>query len=344
MAIFCVLTAVYSPQIAEALRGATDRCLNIIIPSLFMFMAISSMLLNSRSYMMIAKPFTLLTRYIFRIPNELFSIFILSNIGGYPIGVSLLSELAEKERISKNDAETLLCCCYGGGPAFLIGAVGGAVFSSVKIGVIMFASVFISNTIMLLFIGRISKIKTSIQKNAPELSADIFVHCIENAGSSILKMCAVILFFSGIMAVFEGIGAFDLAVKYLHLSYNGSVMLKSFFEVSNLSAANGRPYLLIPLMTAISGFGGVCVMLQIISVCGKRISLKKFFITRPLSFAMQYFVCYIINCIFKDEILAVSTNESKIIVDFNNFIPSICLIMMIFILLFRKRLAFLQKM
>ena len=95
---FAVGLIKYSKEVSSAVILSIESCLKIIIPSLFAFMVLSNLIVKSNIYILISKPFSLISRYLFRIPPELFSIFLLSNIGGYPIGAKLLTELTQQEK------------------------------------------------------------------------------------------------------------------------------------------------------------------------------------------------------------------------------------------------------
>ena len=337
MVLYCILLIQNSEKIMIEIISALNRCINVIIPSLFAFMAISGILINSGLYVYISKPFYPVTKYILKMPNNLFFVFLLGNIAGYPIGISLLSALVKEKIITKKSAEIMSCFCYAGGPAFLTGAVGLSVFGNVKIGILIFYSILISNTIMAIVINRIFKLNVNSVKVNIKFNSEILIQSVENAGKALFKMCLMILFFSSIMALLEHFCFFE---KLTGGSENYSVILKSFFEISSISQLSGYPYRLIPIITSVCGLGGLCVIFQVISVYQNAFSLKLFYLTRPVCFVIQYTVSRLICSTLKDEYISISTVKPQIIVDFNNFIPTICLIMMIFILLLRKRLAF----
>ena len=107
--ISVIITAVslilFSQEITAGIIDSINRCLTVIIPSLFCFLVLSSFLIYTNLYIIISKPFDIISRYVFRIKTEHFSIFLLSLFAGYPAGAKLLSELKEKNMIEKKDAE-----------------------------------------------------------------------------------------------------------------------------------------------------------------------------------------------------------------------------------------------
>lgn len=109
---------VYDKEIAAEVSETIARCINVLIPSLFAFMAMTDMLIKSGSIYYIAKPFRVISHYIFKIPDPLFTVFLISSVAGYPVGVKALSDMLDRGEINVNTAEKAACFCYCGGPAF----------------------------------------------------------------------------------------------------------------------------------------------------------------------------------------------------------------------------------
>lgn len=341
---YCLALVLNAKEVSEGVTASTYRCINIIIPSLFAFMAVSQMIIQSRLYYYISKPFYPITKYILKMPNELFFVFLLGNISGYPVGISQLSSLVKGNKISKRTAEVMSCYCYGGGPAFITGVIGLTVFGSSEIGLLIFASIFISNFITADVLNRIFDLSENSVKIKAKFSSEILVNSVENAGRALFKMCALIIFFSTFMSLLDAYQVFEIIQNLLGYTENISVILKSFIEISCISDLSGMPFRLIPIITCCCGFGGICVIFQVLSLYEKQFSLKLFFMTRPLCCAIEFIVSKVLLCLFKETVIPASTINPQIIVDFNNFTPSICLIMMIFVILLRKRLAFSKEM
>ena len=142
------LLLINSAAVSEAVGSAVAMCLDVMIPSLFAFTVLSVYLQNSGLAETALKPLTKPLSKLLRLPEELCAVFILGNIGGYPVGVKLLKTLAEQGRLSQSTAGRLLCCCYGSGPSFVISVVGMRVFNSVAAGLVLFCACFMSSLII----------------------------------------------------------------------------------------------------------------------------------------------------------------------------------------------------
>ncbi len=340
IAIAVLITLVYySKEVSSAVRAALVRCLDMVIPSLFAVMAVSQMLIRSRASRLAALPFYPVYKYILRLPPRLFTVFLMSSIGGYPVGIKLISGLLEQGRIDKKTAESLSAFCYCGGPAFYSGTVGLAVFSDVSIGVLIFLSVLSSNLLTALIICRSRKLTVRQEVSQEHFTADTFTDCVASAGRALFTVCAMIIFTSALLAVAEALKLFCIIGSLTGLSENGIVILKSFIEITYLTQLSGRPYYLLPVTAAACSFGGICIIIQLISLKSKELRLRAFMLTRPVNAALSALICRLLSPLFLPESLEV-ISSNKILVNFNNFVPSICLILMIFLLNLKKSLVF----
>ena len=128
-------------ETVRAAEGAVMKCLTVIIPSLFGFMAIGGFLVRTGLYRLFGIPFGFISRTAFGLPAEVFAIFLISNTAGYPVGAVMLERLCKTGRISRRTAELSVCFCYSSGPAFIVGTVGISLFGNAKTGILLFISV-----------------------------------------------------------------------------------------------------------------------------------------------------------------------------------------------------------
>ncbi|MCM1479594.1 MAG: hypothetical protein NC085_07800, partial [Muribaculaceae bacterium] len=117
--LYAFFLIVFAGDVCEAVLNSVRVCLEVIIPSLYAFMVVSGFVVSSNIYALLSKPFGLVSRYLFRVPEEYFSVFLIGSFGGYPVGARLLSEMTAEGKISKSDAEHMLPYCYLAGPAFI---------------------------------------------------------------------------------------------------------------------------------------------------------------------------------------------------------------------------------
>ena len=330
--------ALYPAEVSSAVREAAERCLNILIPSLFAFMTAASMLAESGCADMIAKPFRPVSHYVFRMPEKIFSAMLLSFIAGYPVGIRLISDMLDREELDSRTARLSASFCYCGGPAFYSGAVGLAIFGSRQVGLLIFLSVLLADICIALIVCRFSEL--NVQKSVSHKSkGSLLVNSVNSAGRSMAAVCLTAVFFSAVMAVGEACGLFAGISRIFGLSHNGITIVKSFIEITSLAGLKGSPYRLLPVICAACSFGGICVIMQLFSLKSQKLSLLSFIELRPLAAVLSAVFCKILQPHLVDEaVSAISVNKS--LLNINNFGASICLILMIFLLNFKKTLVF----
>ncbi len=267
---FTVLIII-NPDICKA--GAISgilMCGRIIIPSLFPFTMCVLFIMKS-GVLQKLKPLTPITKAIFGITADKFSLLILSMIGGYPVGARLIKECADNGEITEKQGRMMLNYCINAGPAFIIGAVGGGIMGSKEVGYLLLAS-HITASLFLCFISRFFKTEDKIsEKNSPiHISvADNFVISASEAAASVLGICAFVILFSAINAYIK---AFSIKLPLLK-----SLLLLT--EVTNAVTYTNN----IILISFLLGLGGFCVWCQVISAAkGIKINFFLFFLFRLL--------------------------------------------------------------
>ncbi len=317
IAVYVIMLIVWSKDIGDSVRNSIKNCIEIIIPSLYIFMILSDFIISSNLYALIGKPFSLISRYVFRLPVEYFSIFIIGSIGGYPIGAKLLVNMVTSGKIDKNTAEDMILYCYLSGPAFICGIVGIHIFSDIRPALLIFISILISNIIVAVINGLKREIppKTVITPSI-DISVDKFVVSIYNGGKGILSVCAIIIFFSSITCISEKIGLTCILTEFIDtftsLDYSaGNSVVKSFIEISNVTSFSSD-FRLIPIIASLLSFGGICVIVQLRGIISNHMSLKRFYIVRFLLIISTYLVCKILYVqIYKNDICVFLTRSEQ---------------------------------
>ena len=286
----CIITISGGESVKLGISEAVDRCMNIIIPSLFVFMALSQILVSSGLYYCVSMPFYPISRFIMGIPPQLFFVFLLGNTAGYPVGVKLLSDLCQRKIISQRTAKIMSCFCCCGGPAFYSGTVGLAVFGCTGAGIAVFVSILAANFLTALVLGRAINEDKKTSKPTFRLDGRMFTDSVISAGKSLFVICVMIVFFGAFMSSLEYCGAFNFLKNTFSLSENGLVLVKSCLEITSLTELSGSPFYLLPFIAAVCSFGGLCVIIQIAAL-GVDFSLVPFFISRLTSAFLSAVIC-----------------------------------------------------
>ncbi|MDR0992828.1 MAG: hypothetical protein LBL87_08070 [Ruminococcus sp.] len=336
--VYGTLMIIFSKEAAEAVRGSIEVCLTAIIPSLFAFMVLSSFIIKTGLYKALSKPFAGFSRAVLRIPPELFSVFLLSCIAGYPVGAKLLSDLEKNGAADRDTCASMQCFCYMGGPAYFCGIVSVTLFGSIKIGLlILLITLFVNFTVALL-----SAKSRPVPKRKPivcnvKISVKNFLSAVTDGGAAVLIMCGIIVFFSTFTALLEELGFtgfFGLwCSKLFGLSAaDGGALVRSIVEINNVRTFTPGNIRLLPLITALLTFGGFCVILQMYQFAQNYIKTGLFFVYRGFAAVLSYTLMSAALHFFP-QIAAVSADINALpAVTKNSFMPSICLLIMLILL------------
>lgn len=244
-----------------ALVGAEegiDLCIRTVIPALFPFFVLATILTSS----LIGTKSKLL-RPIGRlcgIPKGAECILLTGLLGGYPVGAQCISQAYATGHLTKVDARRMLGFCSNAGPAFLFG-MSGLLFSNKSVPFLLWM-IHILSAIMT---GIILPGKSNLQVTAsPKV--------IFNTGETLQKslrvtanVCAWVLLFRIILTFLER--------WFLWLlPRTGQIVIAGFLELSNgyiaLSSIENECIRFF-LASIFLSFGGICVLLQTVSVTGQ---------------------------------------------------------------------------
>ncbi len=293
--------------IAAAVKNSVNICLEVMIPSLFAFTVLAVYLQESGLYRTMLKPLTYPLSRLMRLDEELCAVFILSNIGGYPVGAKLLSNLVDNGRLSRSNAGRMLCFCYGSGPSFIISIVGQRVFGSTTAGLLIFVACFLSSFILGILLCRCGRrIRIMSHGEKLDLSSGCFVSSVMSAAKVMLTVCTMIVCFSAVSAMIESTGAMDAAEKLFSLTgagVNSSAILPTILEISHIQHLTPSDSSVAALCGSLLSFGGICVILQISAISHAYIPLKNFLIMRlPAMFISSAFSIVVSHwCIISEQ-------------------------------------------
>ena len=330
ISVLCIVFAVFliaEPKAASAaVGGAVGDCLNVIVPSLFAFTALSIYLQKSGLYRVALRPLTYPLSKLLRMDEELCAVFVLANIGGYPVGARLLSELVEQGRLSAKDAGRMLCCCFGSGPSFVVGIAGMCVFDSAGAGLALFAVCFLTSLMMAAIVRAGGEVMFKKADSRFDLSADAFVSSVTGSARVMFTVCVMIVGFSAMTAILKHIGLFSLSERLL----GSAEIFPALLEVTRIKDVLPTRYAL-PICAALLSFGGVCVQLQI-KALAKGIPLRRFFVSRAVAAALSALLAMPFSRKFTAEIPVIAPNTVSEPFT-KNAVLSLCVLIMCGILL-----------
>ena len=201
--LFSALALVSWPQQAmAAMKDGLTLCGNVIVPSLFPFFVLSSLVVELGMSRYLGKLLEPIMSPLFRVNGSCAAALALGFVGGYPVGARTAISLYQNGQCSRTEAERLLAFCNNSGPAFILGVVGAGVFGSGTAGLLLYAA-HIAASLLVGVIFRFYKPKDGPQPGhgpgAQFQTASFpaaFTRSVTGALQSTLNICAFILFFT----------------------------------------------------------------------------------------------------------------------------------------------------
>lgn len=339
--VFIILTVLMSVLFYDTVVDETilslKRCLETIIPSLYGAMLIACLVTNTGLHSAAGKIFSFPSRKIFRMAPEIFSVFLISNISGYPAGAKLLKNLLDKGEISEEEFCRCCCFCFSSGPAFISGVSGHS-----KTGMIIFLSNLAANLTAAFISGR--KIKKQPDVTPCEkcsFSCSAVIDSADSTARGMLQLCSVIMAFSVFRAFFKVSGAAALISGFISeisgLSLSDSLAAAmSAIEISAVSDFSCYSRGAVSLMAAIFSFGGICVIMQVFCIAGSKLDRKRFVLYRTACSVLSYVFCFVLYTFFCRDI-AESASTFEFHSSEQSFTPSLLLIVMSIMLISMDR-------
>lgn len=330
LAVYCITDSI---SVKETVSQALDRCIATVIPSLYAMMIISSLITESGMLHRLPHFITRAGRFITG-REDIFPVFVFSMLAGYPVGAKLLYSQYRSGIITKNEAEIYCGICFGAGPAFIYGCISSGLYGLNEAGTVILISTLSADIILAaavpLFIKR--------QRNnyngftPPSNGKFSLCGCVASGGRSMLGICSMILAFSVFTAFLGSTGIITAAAKALRLKEDtAEALVCSVLDVTAVDMLPHGDYTLLPLISGLVSFGGICVILQISALTEGRLSLLPMIILRLFASVISALICNIIMPYMLSE-SAVSVADIHISAHRSDSpLPSLILILMTFI-------------
>lgn len=271
-----VLLLTQAETAAQAVREGISLCLTSVVPSLFPFFVLSSLLTDRTAAQAAERVLGGVFRRLFRCGGAGSAAFLLGCVGGYPVGARTAAALVHQGTLSPDEGERLLTFCNNAGPAFTVGVAGLAVFHSPAVGAYLYLLHITSALLTGLLLcpagaGAVTR-RPPPSPAPPEKPFPLrFLQAVEDAASAMGRVCAFVVFFLVLLSLTERVtGPLPpWAAGFLELT-NGVLRL-SPTRTGFITAA------------ALLGWGGLSVHCQTASVLdGTNVPLDRYFLGKAL--------------------------------------------------------------
>ena len=282
LATIAVLVAGFALVAApeQAIQGGKNGlllCFNVIIPSLFPFFVLSSLVVDLGLASCLGSAMGPLMRPLFRVNGSCSAAVVLGFIGGYPVGARTALQLYQQGLCSKAEAERLLAFCNNSGPAFIFGVVGAGVFGDGRVGLLL----YLTHTLASILVGILFRFHGGGCAGAPSQNQKpigtitvpaAFTGAVTRSFQSTLNICAFVVFFSVVLqmltawgalsALADALGVLGLSPEWAHRLVAGLLELSS--GVSSLSGGTGLAGR-ASMAAFMLGWAGLSVHCQVLS-------------------------------------------------------------------------------
>ncbi len=269
----CLL--VHGEYVSEPTREALSFCGNVLIPSLFVYMVLSAIIME--------------WSVVQKIGSALGYGAMLLAVGtlcGAPVGAKRAVDLYKRGEIGKRQAEYYTTFTNNAGVSFVVGYAGKKLLNSVGLGLKLFSFQLVSSLIVAAVMKRImfgdKKIPPSGSFSCRRRG---LAEIISDSGTSMLNICACAVFFTVISGAVAQI--LDLPPLY-------RVLLSSVLEFSSgISAASSLVHGRFVITAFAIGFTGCSVAMQVKMLLTDDLSIGPYLTGKILSCAIMTALAFI---------------------------------------------------
>ena len=203
-------------QAMEAMRDGIILCGNVILPSLFPFFVLSSLVVELGMSRYLGKLLEPVMAPLFRVNGNCATALALGFVGGYPVGARTAIQIYENGQCSPTEAERMLAFCNNSGPAFILGVVGAGVFGSGVAGLLLYLTHLMASLmvgVLFRFYKPGEKPHTRLSRGPQFQTASFpkaFTASVTGALQSTLNICAFVLFFTVFLRILAHAGVLQL--------------------------------------------------------------------------------------------------------------------------------------
>lgn len=276
IAAFALLLLLRPEAAEEAVRGGLALCFQTVVPSLFPFFVVVSLLLQLGLGRWLGHLFAPFMGPLFHLSGAAVTPLIAGLVGGYPSGARTAAELYREGTLSREEAERCLCFVNNCGPAFALSFVGTAVLRSERAGLALYLIHVLSALLTGLLLCRRGRrgrpLPLPPRRPLPKKSfAEMFTGAVTSSFAATLNICAFVALFRA-------------AAGVLPAHFPAAVL--GFFEMVTGTASLRPGRAGFVTAAAILSWGGLSVHCQTLAVIGD-LSARKHWIGKAVQAALS---------------------------------------------------------
>ena len=323
--LFTLSILIFSNSNLTAVKSGINLWATSVVPSLFPFFVATELLMHTNIVYHIGNLLNRFMKPLFNIRGEGAFAFIMGIISGYPIGAKIATNFRKENICTKEECERLLSFTNNSGPLFIIGSVGILLYRNTMIGLLLFITHLLASlTVGILFRfwkrtkhpdsnSSPSKAYTNTKTQASFSNlGEILSESIISSIKSILVIGGFVVIFSSIISILKSSSITHMIeiiatpfFNFIHISPSFiEPLFTGFFEITNgistISNIACKKLSINILITAfLLGFGGISVLLQVLSITSKSdLSIKPYILGKLLHGIIAVLYTYLFMSIF----------------------------------------------
>ena len=206
--LFCCAALLVIPDVTtQAAREGLRLCARVLVPSLFPFFVCAKLIVSLRASEPLERLLAPVMQRLFGTGASGSEAFVLGLIGGYPTGAQVTKNLYDAHRITKDEARQLVLFCNNAGPAFIFGVVGNGLFSSLKLGILLYGMQALSAVLTGILLRKPVQSQQAPAGKTEDTSAppfaQAFVESVRQSGAAVLNVCMFVTIFSVLSGILQ---------------------------------------------------------------------------------------------------------------------------------------------
>ncbi len=314
---FTLCLLIFSKSNLPAVKSGLTLWATSVVPSLFPFFVATELLMHTRIVSILGHLLNKYMKPLFNIRGEGAFAFIMGIISGYPVGAKIASNFRKNNICSKEECERLLSFTNNSGPLFIVGTVGILMFGSTTIGILLFITHILAGISVGIIFRFWKKNKNSdfscsnfnLEHKTVSFSnlGEVLAESITSSISTILLIGGFVVIFSSVISILKSSGMLNILSTCFSPLFNLLNIDTSFispFICGILEITNGinsisqiackRLSINIIFTAFLLGFGGISVLLQVLSITSKTdLSIKPYIYGKLLQGILAAIYTYI---------------------------------------------------
>lgn len=313
--LFTICLIIFSKSNINTVKSSLKIWVNNVIPSLLPFFIATELLSHTNIPNIIGNLFNKIMRPLFNVPGIGAYALFMGIISGYPVGAKIVTNFRNNNQCTKEEAERLITFTNNSGPLFILGTVGITLFYDTSIGLLLlFTHILACISVGIIF--RFWKIKNKEKRNINISDNTVTFNSLgEVLSKSILSAINSVVLIGGFIVLF---GIILSILQRTHILNILEFLLVPFFDLFNISTefitsiltgilelTNGVTSIAciasrnlginVIICAFLLGFGGISIMLQVLSIISKSdISIKPYILGKLLQGALAAFYTFAI--------------------------------------------------